>query len=367
MVKKQHYMTKDERTKLEALLQADLPITQIARQLGFCRQTIYNEIKVGAYLHTCANLAYKDEERYSAQKSQAIHRNRQSAKGRPFKIGHDRAYANFLEDKIIKDKYSPAAALATARKAGYKTSVCTATLYSYIDKGIFLHLTNKHLWEKSRRRKHGYRPVHRIAHPLLPSITERPQHITDRQDYGHWEMDLVVSKTGSKAALLTLTERISRQELIFKLSDKKAATVKTVFDRLERSMPDFKKRFQSPSWLVSGSTPITPSSLYGNPSVKLLLSNVDIIAATAPSSVSCFASMSIENFSLIRAVRFTMEPLPSRPSPIATRERCNPFPSLHLASKFWPNVVSFKYVNAMLCCHPCLIVICRPITRAVPW
>jgi len=242
MVKKQHYITRDERTKLEALLQAGLPVAQIALQLGFCRQTIYNEIKTGTYLHTCD---YWDEKRYSAQKSESIHKNRQTAKGRPLKIGNDHAYADYIEQKIIRDKYSPAAALAAARKDGYQTNVCTATLYSYIDKGIFLHLTNKHLWEKSKRRKHGYHPIRRIAHPLLPSITDRPQHITERQDYGHWEMDLVVSKTGSRAALLTLTERISRQELIFKLPDKKAATVRAVFDRLERTMPDFKERFQS--------------------------------------------------------------------------------------------------------------------------
>jgi IS30 family transposase len=245
MMKKQHYMTKDEREKLEALLQADLSVAQIAGQLGFCRQTIYNEIKTGTYLHTCANLAYRDEERYSAQKSESIHRNRQTAKGRPLKIGHDREYADFLEHKIIKDRYSPAAALAAARKAGYQTSVCTATLYSYIDKGIFLRLSNRHLWIKSKRKKQGYHPVRRIVHPELPSIADRPDYVNSREELGHWEMDLVVSRNGSRSALLTLTERTMRQELIFKLPDKKAETVRSVFDRLERHTPNFREVFKS--------------------------------------------------------------------------------------------------------------------------
>lgn len=47
MMKKQHYITRDERQQLEALLKAKIPVSQIARQLGFCRQTIYNEIKRG--------------------------------------------------------------------------------------------------------------------------------------------------------------------------------------------------------------------------------------------------------------------------------------------------------------------------------
>ena len=63
MMKKQHYMTIEERNKLEALLQAGLSVSQIARQLGFCRQTIYNEINTGQYLHTCD---YWEEKRYSA-------------------------------------------------------------------------------------------------------------------------------------------------------------------------------------------------------------------------------------------------------------------------------------------------------------
>lgn len=41
MMKKQHYMTYDERLKLEALYNtAKMPVAQIAKALGFCRQTI---------------------------------------------------------------------------------------------------------------------------------------------------------------------------------------------------------------------------------------------------------------------------------------------------------------------------------------
>lgn len=70
MTKKQHYMTWEERCQLEALLTAKVKVSQIARQLGFCRQTIYNEIERGAYIHTCD---YWDEVRYSADKAQQIH------------------------------------------------------------------------------------------------------------------------------------------------------------------------------------------------------------------------------------------------------------------------------------------------------
>lgn len=242
MTKKQHYMTPDERQRLAALLIARIPIAQIARQLGFCRQTIYNEVKRGLYEHERNGFI---QLRYSPEKAQQKHDYNQTAKGRPLKIGSDKRYAIYLEQKILQDRYSPAAALAAAKRAGYQTAVCASTLYSYIDKGVFLRLTNKDLWEKSKRKKRAYQPIRRIAHPQLPSITDRPDVIGTREEYGHWEMDLVIGKAGSWSVLLTLTERLSRQELIFKLPDRKAATVRAVFDRLERRIPDFRRKFKS--------------------------------------------------------------------------------------------------------------------------
>ena len=240
MKKKQHYMTRDERHQLEAMHRNRIPVAEIARQLGFCRQTIYNELKRGAYIHTCK---YWDEQRYSAQKAQQIHDYQQTAKGRPLKIGRNHAYAAYLEKMIIGQRYSPAAALAAAQHAGYTTRICTATLYSYIDKRVFLDLRNEHLWQKRKRKP--AKGQQRIAHPQLPSITQRPEHINNREEFGHWEMDLVIGKKGSSAALLTLTERRSRQEIIMKLPDRKAATIRKVIDEMERADPLFTNHFKS--------------------------------------------------------------------------------------------------------------------------
>lgn len=241
MTKKQHYMTRDERLKLEAYLRAGKTKTWIAREMGFSRQTIYNEIKRGKYVHTCD---FWDEERYSADKGQDVTRKNQQNKGRPLKIGNDRELASFLEHKIVKERFSPAAALAAAKEAGYELVICVNTLYDYIDKGIFLELSNKHLLYKKDRR-HGSRKEPRIAHPKLPSITERPEAVNERKEYGHWEMDLIVGRKGTKAVLLTLTERRTREEIIMKLPDRKGKTVRKAFDDLERKTTRFREKFRS--------------------------------------------------------------------------------------------------------------------------
>lgn len=242
MTKKQHYMTQRERDKLEAFLRAKKGVSWIARELGFSRQTIYNEIKRGTYMHT--KDAW-DTPRYSADKGQDVQRRRAKSKGRGLKIGKDRAYAEFLERKILQEKFSPAAALAAARKAGFKTSICVSTLYTYITTGLFLRLTNADLPEKSSRKPRKKDEGSRVAHPNLPSIEQRPEIINQRLERGHWEMDLVVSCQGSTAALLTLTERVSREEIIMKVPNRKARTIRRAINRLEKKTPNFREKFKT--------------------------------------------------------------------------------------------------------------------------
>ena len=250
----QHYMTKDERFLLEGMYMAGAGVTEIARKLGFCRQTIYNEIKRGLYTH---RRDYWDEVRYSADKAQQVHDYNQTAKGRPLKIGNDRAFAQFLEDRMLgiqpngkrdrRKRFSPSAALAAARAEGFTTSICPSTLYSYIDKRVFLHLTSKDLIEKGRVKQKAARPERRIVHPALPSIAKRPEAANRRTERGHKEMDLVVSCANGKGAALTLTDRKGREEMAFLLPDKRAASVRAVFDRLERKMGrrKFRETFRS--------------------------------------------------------------------------------------------------------------------------
>lgn len=163
-----HYMTKEERIIMQTLLDEKKPVSYIARKLGCCRQTVYNEIRRGQYLH---DYGYYDKLRYSADKGQQIHDYNQTAKGRPLKIGSDHAFAAYIEHKIIVDRYSPAAALAAARKYPFATRICVSTLYSYIDKKVFYQLGNRHLWEKWKKRpKKTEDKEQRVVHPKLPSI-----------------------------------------------------------------------------------------------------------------------------------------------------------------------------------------------------
>ena len=60
--------------------------------------------------------------------------------------------AEYIENKIVENKYSPEAALAAVATSGieFSTTISVRTIYRYIDNGIFLKLTNKHLPVKGK-------------------------------------------------------------------------------------------------------------------------------------------------------------------------------------------------------------------------
>ena len=82
--------------------------------------------------------------------------------------------------------------------------------------------------------------------PAEKSIENRPKEAKERKVYGYWEGDLVVGKQGTKTVLFTLTERMTRQEIIMKLPNKETKTIAKAIDRLERRYGGkFYKTFKS--------------------------------------------------------------------------------------------------------------------------
>lgn len=98
-------------------------------------------------------------------------------------------------------------------------------------------VSNESLWEKRKRRKQRRRTVRRVAKQFArgPSIEQRPVEAETREQFGHWEMDLLTGPTaGSNAALLSLVERKHRLTIIRKLPDKTQASVLKALRGLER-------------------------------------------------------------------------------------------------------------------------------------
>ena len=224
-----------ERNQIEALLKAKHTVGEIAQQLGRDRRTIQREKRRGTVRQLDSE--YRDVWRYFGDASQRVAQERAANKGRPLVIGHNHALCHELERLIVKERYSPDAALGWLKRYGQPgiVTICTKTLYRYIDCELFAGISNKDLPVK-REGKKRHRPLHRKAYNNLKgkSIEQRPEHVMLRMEEGHWEMDCVVGKPGTRACLLVLTERVTRQELIFKMKSKTQDCVVAVLDRLER-------------------------------------------------------------------------------------------------------------------------------------
>lgn len=245
--KKWKQISEQERGKIEALLKARHSIREIAEQLGRDRRSIQREIARGQVIQVDSQ--WRERNVYLADVGQRIMQERAANKGRTLKIGHNHALCSELERLIVQQRYSPDAALGWLKqngKAGLVT-ICTKTLYNYIDMELFAGISNKNLpVKRSVRKKH--KSVKRIARNHLggKSIEQRAQEADERIAEGHWEMDCVVGKAGTKACLLVLTERKTAAELVFKLNSKTQACVQEALDRMEKRLGvRFRKVFKS--------------------------------------------------------------------------------------------------------------------------
>ena len=239
-------ITWTQRLQLEAYLNSGLHKKEIAEKLGLCLSSIYNELKRGAYEHKYKRTdwfgdpVYKTKTQYSSTIAEEKYRINMTAHGAPIKLGNDYDFVRYVEKRVIEDKLSPCAVLGEIkRNKMFRTDISKTTLYRYIETGIFLNLTVSDLPMSQKKKK--YRKILAKKAPKGTSIEKRPGEISTRKTFGHWEMDCVVGSRETGPVLLVLTERMTRYELIIKMTDRKAFSVVKTLNKLERR---YGKRFR---------------------------------------------------------------------------------------------------------------------------
>ncbi len=240
------YLTEKERYQIEILLKEKYTPKQIAERLHRHKSTIYREIKRGQVEMIDTNL--KPYTKYCADTAQNKYNENKLNKGISLKIGTDIELANFIEDKIINEKYSPQAVLfyIQTNNLHFNTTICFKTIYNYIDKGIFLNLSNRHLPFRKARKKRSHKPRICLRNALKRSIEEIPAEAQNRARYGFWEMDTVYSAQGIKDCLLVLSERMTRQEIIIPMPDRTAQSTVNALNNLESAYGDtFRDTFKT--------------------------------------------------------------------------------------------------------------------------
>ncbi|MEI7672843.1 MAG: IS30 family transposase [Deltaproteobacteria bacterium] len=235
--KKATHPTYRDRTDLETIIRTHWPHgkrivwAQLGRHMGRSWRSVRAEYLRGRVINRTSELV--EYNTYSAEKGQDEANALAANKGPRMRLTN--ILAERLRHWVVDNKVSPYVAIMRMRKEGYAWVPCVRTVYYAIERGdleiIRSNLPYGTINMKPRRK--GKRMAYRTLRGK--SITDRPPAAELRIEYGHWEMDTVVGRTGgSSACLLVMTERTTREEIIRRLPDRSQRSVVMALRGLER-------------------------------------------------------------------------------------------------------------------------------------
>jgi IS30 family transposase len=188
-------------------------LRKLALRFGLPYSTLHREIRRGLVPRPIRHhdKEYMEYSEHIAQESiQAGAQN----KGRGMRFTN--VLAKLLAAKIKAGRKSPAHARKELLAEGMPFVPAVSTIYAHIDHGDIGILHGETPYHP-KRRKAGRAPPRRARpKPDNRSIEDRPD-LSGRTEFGHWEMDSIVSGVHGKGGLLVLIERQTRFYLIAKL------------------------------------------------------------------------------------------------------------------------------------------------------
>lgn len=222
-----HHLTKDDRIKIQSLIE----------QVNENGKRIFNNSYIASYIGVNRSTITRELKRIKSQ----INIRSGKIKNRPynaddaqndydFKRGMSKAnyilddfpqLKKYIEDKILIEKWAPDAISGYInshelyKQEGF-TSISTTTIYRAIHYGL-LKVKKEDTRRMTKFEKSGeYSTKGELPNNKLSySIELRPDDINNRESFGNWELDTVISTTkGTHRCLMTLTERKTRYEII---------------------------------------------------------------------------------------------------------------------------------------------------------
>ena len=260
-LKKNQYkhLTKEDRCKIETLVnQKDengkriFNNSYIANYLGVHKSTISRELRKRIKSKIMIRTGNIKNKPYNATDAQNDYMFKRGLSKGEYVLRKYPKMAKYIEDKIKIDKWSPDVIVGYMEKHnifnqdGF-THITVPTIYN----AIRFHIINVKL-EDTRRMKYNpkyeYHEEKQVSDNKLPySIDKRPDEIEKRLIFGNFELDTVLGKKrGKHECLMTLTERKTRFEIIFKLNCKTADEVVKKFNQIKDFMKsNYNKIFKS--------------------------------------------------------------------------------------------------------------------------
>lgn len=193
-------LSREDRLKIASMRLFSPNQYRIAEQLGCTQSAISQEIARNSV-----------DGIYDFQKAQNLAESRKVQ--RIQSVLGDRKTINFVRGELEKRR-SPEQIAKLAKREGIE--VGKSSIYNYINQNPELKKFRKH--RKYRKRSQYQASKHGI--PDRVSISARPEVANTREEFGHLEIDFVVSPHGSTACILSGRERKTRYPFFIKLENK---------------------------------------------------------------------------------------------------------------------------------------------------
>lgn len=244
-----HHLTEKDRSTIQALIEQKdkngkrlFNNSYIANYLGVNRSTISRELRKRKSYHFMVRTGRMIEKPYNATDAHNNYLFKRSLSKGQYKLKKFRNMANFIENKIKIDKWAPDVIVGFMKSHNYfiKTGFCsitTPTIYNAIRLNIIdVSIEDTRRMKETSKYKHNNKnslPASKIPY----SIETRPEEINDRSIFGHFEIDTVIGTSrGKHECLLTITERKTRFEIIFKISSKTSEEVVNKINQIKSFM-----------------------------------------------------------------------------------------------------------------------------------
>ena len=231
-VKRNSDIAYEERVKIEYMLKKKYTMQEMSEELGRNKSIISREINRHSDIKWNYNTGLC-KKIYSAAVAQGKYEYSKKKAGRKCKLS--RGLKQFIEDKILKEKWSPeeVAGYIKVNNIKFEIQPSFQLIYYWIEQGK-LNINPTDLVHKAKlEKKKKEEKVEKLPKHQEKSIHKRPKEIDENKEFGHWELDCVEGNKDSKKTYMTLLERTTKKYIVIEMREHTNACIKEAIDSLE--------------------------------------------------------------------------------------------------------------------------------------
>ena len=204
-----------ERRAIEDMLNAKVPVSKIAAEIGRHRSTVYREIK----RNFCTDCELPYLNGYYGMNAQKYASDRRARRRKLIRLDGLRAHVIAQ----LKIGWTPEQIAGRLGFDGQPERVSHETIYAYVyspegqSDQLVRHLPSR---RKKRQPRYARRPRGQVFPPER-SIHERPDYVKTRDTFGEWEGDLMIfERAQGTMNVASLVERKTRFAVLFRNNDR---------------------------------------------------------------------------------------------------------------------------------------------------